>query len=245
MLDRFVKLLKSMFNKGLTKMETPELLAEQAEMALEADSKKITAAFTESLSSEKLFERQIKNSSDELSQWEKRALLAVQQNNDDLARTCLAKKQELSQSLAMFETQLVEQKKASALLKARSAELQDKLREFRAKKTEMMARMSAGKAISRVNELTSGSGAGSMDSWEQKIMQKESQNEAMREISGYSKSSEQVKNLDMKAELDEELASLKASMGAGPRLVEAHEVVDDNLPAVVEESHRDEDKEKN
>lgn len=244
MLDRLMNIIKSMFNKGMAKMETPEILAEQAEAELESNLKKIAESLTASIANEKLLEQKIKKNTEELATWEKRAMQAVQQNNDDIARQCLAKKQELGASTQAYEAQLAEQKKSSAMLKDKHAEFTSKLREFRSKKNEMLTRMNAGDAVAKANNLI-GSGAGSsMDKWENKIAEKEAMGQAVREMTSSNQADAQFKEWDKQAGLDDELAALKASMGGGPKLIEAPKQaqVDENVPMVIVEDPNDEKK---
>jgi phage shock protein A len=238
MFERLMSILRGMFNKGMAKMETPEVLAEQAEMELESNYKKITESLTSGLATEKLLEQKIQKNTQDLMQWEKRAMIAVQQNSDDMARQCLAKKQEHAQIGQQLESQLQEQKKTSAMLKERHAELKTKLAEFRQKKDELTARMKAQDAVTKASELVAGTGGSSMDKWEQKIAEKEAMSSAMREMSGASKVEDDFKQWNKSVELDDELAALKANMGGGPKLIAAppaKEQVDEDLPMVVEE----------
>ncbi|MBX9687795.1 MAG: PspA/IM30 family protein [Candidatus Obscuribacterales bacterium] len=235
MFDRLKSILNGMFNKGMAKMETPEVLAEQAEMELESNFKKISESLTSGMANEKMLEKKIQANNEQLSQWEKRAMMAVQQGNDDMARQCLAKKQELVQTSQAFEAQIQEQKKANARMKDAHTELQNKLREFRSKKNEMLARAKASDSVAKANEIVSGASGSSMDKWEQKIAQKEAMSQAMNEMSGNSRADAEFKEWDKQAGLDDELAALKSSMGTGPKLVEAkREMVDENLPMIVD-----------
>ena len=246
MFERLISILKGMFNKGMSKMETPEVLAEQAEMELESNFKQITESLTSGLATEKLLEQKIQKNNQDLSQWEKRAMLAVEQNNDDMARQCLAKKQEHAQAALQLETQLQEQKKSTAMLKEKHSELKTKLADFRQKKNDMMARMKSQDAVIKANELVAGTGGSSMDKWEQKIAEKEAMSQASREMSGAAQVDDQFKEWDKQAGLNDDLAALKASMGAGPKLIAAasKEDVDDNVPMVVEEIKPTDDKNK-
>lgn len=241
MFERLMSILKGMFNKGMSKMETPEVLAEQAEMELEGNHKKIKEALTSGLANEKMIEQKVEKLKQELATWEKRAMTAVQQNNDELAKQCLVKKQETTQQLSDLENQLAEQKKTTAMLKSKFSELDNKLKEFRMKKSSMVARMQATDANTKATELLTGSSGSSMDHWEEKIRQKEAMGAAMREIAGHSDLDEQVKALDKQGQLDDELAALKKQIGTSkpadsPRLIEVREATaDDNLPMVVAE----------
>jgi phage shock protein A len=237
MFDRLMSLIKGMFNKGMSKMETPEVLAEEAEAELESNFKKITEAITEGITTEKLLEQKVQKNAAELATWEKRALTAVQQNNDDLARQCLAKKQELAQMAQQYDTQLSEQKKTNISLKERHGELKAKIDDFRIKKNQMLARMKAQDQQAKAAELASGAaGVSSLDKWEQKIAEKEARSQAVRELAGTTAFDDQVKQLDKAAALDDELSALKAIAASGgtsgPKLIEA-KGADPNVPMIV------------
>lgn len=242
MFERLMSLLKGMFNKGMSKMETPEVLAEQAEMELEGNHKKIKEALTSGLANEKMLEQKIDKLKQDLGTWEKRAVTAVQQGNDDLAKQCLVKKQESTQQLSDLEAQLAEQKKTTQMMKSKYAELDEKLKEFRMKKSSMVSRMQATEANAKANELLSGSGSSGMDKWEEKIKQKEAMGAAMREIAGGSDLDDQLKALDKVGALDDELAALKKNVAAigtsktsdSPKLIEVKETA--KVPAEADSS---------
>ena len=237
MIDRFTSLMKAMFNKGISKMETPEILAEQAQMEIESSVKKVREAVVNSIANEKLLEQQLKKNVEELLTWEKRAATAVEHNNDEVAKQCLLKKQELNQSAQSLTVQLAEQKKSSASLKERQAELDEKFRDFQKKKDVITARGKAGEALAKANDLISSSSGGTgMDKWEQKIREKEIMSEVTRQTSG-SDVEDKFKALDKNSQLDDELAALKAKVGT-PKLVVSQEptptIVDDNLPMIID-----------
>lgn len=241
MFERLKNLFNALFNKGMAKLETPEVLAEQAQNELETSVKKIKEAVTNSLTTEKMLAGQIQKNMEELATWEKRATVAVGAGNDDVAKQCLVKKQEHNQINQSLTAQLEEQKKSTAALKERSAEMDEKLKEFYNKRKSMTARAQANDAVIKANDLLSntGGGTGGMDKWEQKIKEKEYRSEAIRELSGNSKADDVFKELDKQGHLDDELAALKAKIGAGsPKLIvdndKSKPQVDDNVPMVVE-----------
>jgi len=239
MFDRLKNVVKGMFNQGVSKLETPTILAEQAQMELETGLKKVKEAVTAAMTNEKMMEGQLQKNSDELATWEKRAVMAVEQNNDDLARQCIAKKKEFKEHVDSLTAQIGEQKKATAGLKQRLNELEEEYRSFKVKKQSMLARAKAADGVAKANELISGGpggGGSSMDKWEEKIRDKEFKNEALKEMSGSNTEqhfNQAAKNLD----LDDELAALKTKM-TSTKLIEekgAKIVVDDNVPMIVGE----------
>lgn len=219
MFDRLMNVIKGMFSKGISKLETPELMAEQAQADLEGNVKKLREAVTDSLAGEKMLEKQLQKNAEELATWHQRATVAVQQNNDEIARQCLKKKEEHNQAGMDLESQSRQQKTTTVQLKERLAEMEQKLREFKNKKQDLVTRTQASNATAKANELLSNSAGGTsgMDKWEQKIREKEARSEAMREMS----ESDSVKQVDIQLlDVDSQLAALKEQMSAGaPKLI--------------------------
>jgi phage shock protein A len=238
MFDRLFKIIQAFFDKGISKMETPEILAEQAQEQLESTVKKVRETVISAVANEKMLEGKIKKNAEELSLWERRAAAAVQQNDDELAKQCLQKKQELNQNAFSLQSQLAEQQKTTISLKERANELDEKLREFRNKKKDLSTRVQASESVNKAHDLLSSSTGSSMDKWEEKIREKESRSEAVREMSA-APVEDKFKQLDKNMQLDDELAALKAKMGGGPKLIVDQEssqkpVVDQNVPMVID-----------
>jgi phage shock protein A len=70
MFDRIKNLMGAMVNNGVNKLETPELLLEQAEMELQKNLKDLKEALTESIAGEKMTEIQLQKKAQELTDWE-------------------------------------------------------------------------------------------------------------------------------------------------------------------------------
>lgn len=221
MLGRLFNLIGAFFNRGMSKLETPEILAEQAQEQIASNLKKMSDAIVTSITQEKVLEKQIQKSGEEITTWEKRAALAVQQNNDDLARQCLEKKLAATQLQRDSMSQLEQQRATTASLKASLAKLKDQQAEFATKGQNLVARAKASDAIAKSNELINAPDGSSVDKIEQKIMQKEIRNEA---VAGMNTEPNEQKfiQMDQQASLDDELAQLKAKMGGGsdkPKLI--------------------------
>lgn len=208
MFDRLKKLIGGAANKGLEKLETPEVLAEQALQELQSNLEKLKKAYIESVTQEKMLEKQIKSNSEQLSTWEKRATVAVQANNDEIARQCLMKKKEFIELGNNLNTQIEQQKLLSADLKQKSTAMEAKFREFQNKKSTMTAQVQSSTALAKSHELLSQSSgsSNSMDKWEEKVRMKEAEAEARAMIA-----SEQQSTPDPFAgsSVDDELAALK------------------------------------
>ena len=92
--DRFFRVVKANVNSLITKMEDPEKVLEQAVDDMQKDLIKIRQSYAEVSATQKKMERQ-KESADGLSdQWYKRAQLALEKGDEELAREALARRQQ-------------------------------------------------------------------------------------------------------------------------------------------------------
>lgn len=238
MFGRLINVIKGLLNQGISKVETPEILAEQAEMQLEATQKQLKEALIASLTAEKALEQKLQKDSEEVSTWQKRAELAITKGDDQLAKQCLQKRQDAEQTLVHLKTQLDSQKSATAALKEKVNEHDQKVREFQTKKKDLVARAQASQATAKANEILSGgaSGSGSIDKLEERIRATELRNEAIADLrAGGDKALEdKVKELDAESDLDSQLAMLKLKVEQQknqPKLIETREEKLKALPA--------------
>lgn len=218
MFDRLMNVIRAAFNKGMKEMETPEVLAEQAQSQLEGDLKKLKEALTNSIAQEKMLEQRVKKNAEETQTWQNRAAMAVQQDNDEVAKQCIEKKQASLSEGALLQTQQEEQKRMTASLKEKYKDVEAALRDFQRKKTDLVTRDKAVQATSRAQELVGGAGGSKMDQWEEKIRMKEARSEALNEMSRESKEAAQFDKLIAQNDVDDELAALKEQLSA-PKLI--------------------------
>lgn len=216
MFDRLKNVMKGMLDKGVSKLETPEILAQMGETELENLLKQLKEATTEAITREKMLQKQQEKNQQDLEQWVKRAAVAVSQDNDDVAKQCLAKKIELEANGKSLQTQLDEAKASKEALKERYADIEEKLREYRVKQKSLVARAKAGDAVANAQDMMSSASGKSMDAIEEKIRMKEARGEALTEMA----QDDKFKNAEKQMDVDVELMALKAQMGANtPKLI--------------------------
>lgn len=229
MFGRLMNVIKGLLNQGISKVETPEILAEQVQMELETNGKQLKEALISSMTAEKALEKKLQKDTEDVATWQKRAELAITKGDDELAKQCLQKRQECEQGLANLKTQLDAQKSATKALKDKNNEHEQKMREFQAKKADMITRAKASSATAKANEfLSSSSGSASLDKIEEKIRETENRNEAIAELraGGDKALDDKIKELDATADLDSELLRLKMKVQEqqnAPKLIEARE----------------------
>ena len=217
MFKRFMNIVKGSANKGMKKLETPELLAEEAEMELEKTVKQLKEATIEAKTNEKLLQKKKEASEKKALEWKNRATLAVQQKNDEVARQCLQKKKDLENEVNSIAVQLEEQERASEALKNRLIQVEREFSEFKMKKQQLIARMNAGKAKEEKDEMDISSLTSGIEKFEKQIEEQELRNEVLREMNDEGLLEEEFKMLESKSEpanpaIDDELAALKAQL---------------------------------
>lgn len=219
MFKRIVNLVKGTADKSIKKLETPELMAEEAEMELEKTVKQIKEATIEAKTNEKMLQRKCEANAKDIQQWKQRAALAVQQKNDDVARQCLKKKQELEEEAQSLQMQLDEQEKVSISLKNRLIQMEREFSEFKLKKQQLIARMGAGDAMADAkSKVDSSSATLGIEQFEEKIREQEMRNEVIRELNEDGLLEDEFKKLESNSAasgdsgVDDELAALKQQL---------------------------------
>jgi phage shock protein A len=216
--DRLKRLFGATANKALDQLETPEILAEKALNELESNLKKLTDGVASSMANEKMLDKKLKANAEQLESWQKRAGIAVQNNNDEIARECLVKKNELIQLDADLKEQLRVQQSTTTELKQRYRETETALKQLRSQKDNIGARSQAADALAKANQILSTTGAGGgMSQWEEKINMKEARAQAAGEMAQESKLQDQFQQ----SSIEDELAALKQS--TEPKLIEDKE----------------------
>lgn len=220
MFKRFMNLVKGSANKGMKKLETPELMAEEAQMELEKAAKDLKEATIDARTNEKMLGKKVEAAAKKIEEWKARAALAVQQKNDDIARQCLQKKKDMEVELQSLNMQLEEQNRISHSMNERRIQVERELSEFKLKKQQLIARMQAGdaladaKSIGDVSSVTSG-----IDQFEEKIREQEMRNEVLRELDEDTLLEDEFKKLESSqgvsaapSAVDDELAQLKQKL---------------------------------
>lgn len=222
MFSRLVSLLKAMFGKMMGHFEDPEMMLEQTYQELQSNLIQVRQAVAQAIATEKQLEQQLQKNKDQAATWQNRAAMAVQQNNDDLARQALQRKQQYSQAAADLEVQLKTQKEATATLRQRLTELEGEVQKAYTKKQVLIARDKAAQATTKANEImskTTASGALSViEKMEQKVSERESRAAALQELGG-DNLDKKFKSFEGQVDIEAELMALKGQSPSQPKLI--------------------------
>ncbi|MCL2175722.1 MAG: PspA/IM30 family protein [Treponema sp.] len=153
--SRLRTLIAANVNALIGKAEKPEkmlnqLIVEMNEQLIE--SKKAVAM---AIADEKKLEREKDNQFAQAKEWERKAMLAVTNGKDDLAKEALLRKQEYDNAGAEYQKQWEAQKEAVDRLKESLRELQTKIEEAQRRKNLLIARAKRAEAQQKIQDTIS------------------------------------------------------------------------------------------
>ncbi|MDI3535653.1 MAG: phage shock protein [Eubacteriaceae bacterium] len=216
--ERLGDLLKANINDMLDKAEDPEKMVKQIIIDMEAQVNSATQALGAAMGSEKQALKQLETAKASSEDWNKKAKLALQSGNEELAKKALSQKASVDSNIVTFQASYDSMSMQTAQLKDQVSELKSKLEEARMKQNMLIARSKmadAQKGVSQSLSSTSSTSAFSkLDKMEEKVNAKEAEAQAFSEMAGENNSLDnEFEALEQNAAVDDELAKLKAELG--------------------------------
>ena len=153
--DRFSQLLKSNINDLISKAEDPEKMLTQILDDLRGQLVKAKQQVAVAIADEKRLRDQADAEYKQAEDWERRAMLAVQEGRDDLAKQALVRHGEHLSHGQQLEQTWETQKAGSEKLKGQLREMNDKIEEAKRKKNLLVARQRHAQAQQRIQETMS------------------------------------------------------------------------------------------
>ena len=184
--DRFRRVVKSNINDMISKAENPEKMLTQLIEDMNGHLIESKKAVASAIADEKQLERQLLQQRAQAEDWEKRAVLAVGEGKDELAKRALVRNQELGEYVTSYQDQWQAQRDSVEQLKGSLRDLTQKIEEAQRKKNILIARAKRAEAQQRIQSTLSTSRDTSafeaFDRMAKKVDQIEAQADAEREI---------------------------------------------------------------
>ncbi len=214
---RMADIVKANVNDLITRAEDPEKMIRQMILEMEEAVNKATASVGTAVANEKRLERQYLEKQDQIEAWQKKAEMAVEAGEDDLARRALERKAANQEATHDLEVALEESRKTSSQLKQQLTQLKAKLDEARTRQGTLIARRRAAEARKQIARGLSGVGEDAFSSFErfrQRIETEEAEAEAHQEMASADPSlEEEFSKLERKSTVEDELSAIKKKMG--------------------------------
>jgi phage shock protein A len=156
--DRFATLLKSNINDLINRAEDPEKMLTQIVADMRDQLTKAKQQVAAAIADEKRLHDQAEAEMKQAADWEKRAMLAVQEGRDDLAKQALVRQQEHTSHGQQLQATWEQHRLETEKLKNSLRDLNDKIEEAKRKKNLLLARQRRAEAQKRIAQTM-----GSMD----------------------------------------------------------------------------------
>lgn len=186
--SRFINVFRAYTNSFLDKAEDPEKMLRQMLADLEGQKRQAKQQMTEALALQKRLERDTEKEHQEAVKWEQKAILAVQNEKDELAKEALIRKKEHERRAFEFEKQLEMHRNNAEVLRRGYQKMEDKIEEIKRKKGLLLAKQKQAQAQEKIYQTIDGLGdtAGAIETLERvedKIESMQAKAEAYQEIS--------------------------------------------------------------
>jgi phage shock protein A len=220
--SRLGTLLKSNVNDAINKAEDPEKMLNQMLLDMQQQLVEAKKQVAVAIADEKRLQKQHETERTLAAEWEKKAMLAIKANNDELAKMALQRKTEHEKLAVGYEQQWAQQKTAVDQLKVALQQLNNKIEEAKRKKNLLIARAKRAEAQRTIAEtmdgISSTSAFETMARMEEKIDKAEAEAAATYELAQTANGDDLKAKFDAleSVEADDALAALKAKMGVAP-----------------------------
>src|SRR5918999_718881 len=216
-LDRITMVIRSNLNALINQAEDPEKMLDQILIDMRQQLVEAKREVAAAIADEKRLAAQVEAGLDQAQEWDRRAVLAVQRGEDDLARAALRRKAEQEQLAASYKTQWEAQKASTEALKNALRALSEKIEEAARKKNLLIARQKRAQAQKHIHEVMSGlsdtSAFEAFDRMAARVDQMEAQAaatvEISQELSGET-TEQRFRALEGSVDVEQELTALKA-----------------------------------
>jgi phage shock protein A len=217
--SRLKTLVSANVNDMISKAEKPEKMLNQLLIDMNEQLIESKKAVAMAIADEKKLERETRNQSGQAQEWERKAILAVKAEQDELAKEALIRKSEHDNLYLEYKKQWEAQKSSVEGLKTSLRELQNKIEEAQRKKNLLIARAKRAEAQKKIQSTISSVSGNrtafdAFDRMARKVDQMEAEAEASKEL----------EDLSPGADLEKRFAELeKSGSSADTMLLELKE----------------------
>ncbi len=154
-IDRLSSLLRSNINDLISKAEDPEKMLNQILVDMRSQLVKAKQQVASAIADEKRLRDQADTEYKQAQEWEQRAMLAIQEGRDDLAKQALVRQGEHFNHASQLEQTWQSHNLETEKLKNSLRDLNDKIEEAKRKKNLLLARQRRAQAQARIAETMS------------------------------------------------------------------------------------------
>jgi len=217
LLERVATLVRANLNDLIDKAEDPEKMIKQVILDMQNQLLQVKTQVAIAIADQHLLEKKQKENADKVAEWMRKAELAVDKKEDDLARASLLRVESYRELSENFAQQVHDQKAQVENLKTALRQLEQKLAEAEAKADVLVAQQRRARAVSKASDARMASGDGSkaaaFDRMKRKVAHSEAMSQAKSEIAA-DNIEDRLAALEKQDRIEQLLAELKTKRGA-------------------------------
>jgi phage shock protein A len=215
-LDRVSTLMRANINDLIDRAEDPEKVVKQLIYDMNNQLLQVKTQVAASIADEKQLKQRWQDNEAKAQDWQRRAELAVEKGQDDLAREALGRRNTFQQTADGFKEQYEQQAQQVEVLKDALHQLEAKIQEATTKQDLLIARSRRAKAETQIRTTLSGmnqsSAMGQFARIEEKVAQQEARAAALGELDTDTMD-KRFELLEQQSDIENQLAALKAQKG--------------------------------
>jgi phage shock protein A len=217
LMERVATLVRANLNDLIDKAEDPEKMIKQVILDMQNQLLQVKTQVAIAIADQHLLEKKQKENEEKVAEWMRKAELAVDKKEDDLARASLHRVESYRELSDNFAQQVSDQKAQVENLKSALRQLEQKLTEAQAKADVLIAQHRRARAVSKASDARmasgNGSGAAAFDRMKHKVAHSEALGQAKSEIAA-DNIEDRLAALEKQDRIEQLLVDLKAKRGA-------------------------------
>jgi phage shock protein A len=216
LLERVSTLLRANLNDLIDRAEHPEKMIKQVMLDMENQLMQVKTQVAIAIADEHLLLKKQKENEERAAEWTRKAEIAVDKKQDDLARAAIDRGLTCRQMAEGFAQQVGDQKQQVEILKSALHKLEQKLQEAQAKSELLMAQHRRSRALGKASDARMAIGGGpataTLDRMKNKVSRSEAISQAKSELAGDSVE-DRLAALGKEDEIEKLLSELKQRRG--------------------------------
>jgi phage shock protein A len=217
LMERVSTLLRANLNDLIDRAEDPSKMIKQVILDMENQLLQVKTQVAISIADQHMLEKKQSENDVKAAEWMRKAELAVDRGQDDLARAALERHKSCERTAESFREQVADQRAQVELLKSVLGKLEQKLSEAHSKSAMLLAQHRRARALGKASDARLAIGAGStirtFDRMKDKVVHDEAVSQAKSELAG-DNLDDRFAQLERDDEVDRALAELKAKRAA-------------------------------
>jgi len=212
-LDRVSTLIRANINDLITKAEDPEKVIRQLIVDMNNQLIQVKTQVAAAIADERLLQKRYEDNQKKADEWQRKAELAVERGQDDLAKEALLRRRSFQETADGFKEQWTQQSQQVEELKVALGQLEAKIGEATTKRDLLIARSRRAKAEENIRKtLTGMDGSGAMSEFErmeERVNEQEARAKAYADLDQDTLDT-RFKQLEQEDDVSKELEALKA-----------------------------------